>query len=65
MADIVRKVAEKTEEEIVEKEEKTIGEFPLRMAQLGALIRERAKEVLKFDSNISNIDYHIYITELL
>ena len=63
MADIVRKVAEKTEEEIVEKEEKTIGEFPLRMAQLGALIRERAKEVLKFDSNISNIDYDYVDTQ--
>ena len=65
MAEITRRVVNEPMEEVVEVApvENEVPSFPMRMAQLGALIRERAKEVLKFDSNVDNINYDYVDTQ--
>ena len=65
MAEITRRVVNEPMEEVVEVApvENEVASFPMRMAQLGALIRERAKEVLKFDSNVDNINYDYVDTQ--
>lgn len=60
----------KKEEPVVEPEESTdegvdITAFPFseRYYQLGKYVREKAPEVLKFDSNVDNIDYDYVDTQ--
>lgn len=64
MSDVVKKkVAEVTEPTPEVVEEPTATENPpfiYRFAQMGAMIRNKAKEFLKFDSQVDSIDY-VYV----
>lgn len=58
----VEKRTEEVTEEVVKDEEK-LPTFTSKMAALGSMMRENARENLKFDSNIGNIDYDYVDTQ--